>query len=354
MNVLRLAVVEIHVDKVPPRAAIDQAVRLMKTNRHTEHLSGLANAVLRNIARDGGHAWNQCPPGRLPEWVAKPVAQRFGTEALSAIEAAHERRPPIDLTPRRSQDSAALAQRLDAEILPTGSLRVHRYPQISALPGYAEGEWWVQDAAAAAPVRLLGELAGKTVVDICAAPGGKSMQCASLGAQLTMIERSTSRIKLLERNFARTGLTGKFVRSDSLKWKSDIQFDVVIVDAPCTSTGTIRRNPDLPHIRSGNSEDVSSLVRIQESLIERATSLVNDDGKILYCVCSLLPEEGEELITRIAPALGLRVERMDLGNTGLDPHWVSAEGGLRLRPDYWNKRGGMDGFFAAILKKSSG
>ena len=352
MNVMRLAVTEIFADGTAPYAVVDQAVRMAKTSGSSRRLAGLVNAVLRRAVDGGAEKWNAAPPKKLPRWLARKVKTAVGAKALRDIESVHERVPPLDITPRQASDAHRLAQLLGATMLPTGNLRLPVCPKVSALPEFESGTWWVQDAAAAFPVRLLGNLAGKTVLDLFAAPGGKSMQCAASGAEVTAIDRSASRLQILGRNFERTGLECAAVCADALMWQPDTQFDVVIVDAPCTATGTIRRNPDLPHALNTPSKALAALVENQRLFLEKAASMVRHGGKVLYCVCSLLPDEGDDVITRCADRAGLRIATADGLAEGLESGWRTSEGGYRIRPDFWPELGGMDGFYVAVLEKA--
>ena len=234
-------------------------------------------------------------------------------------------------------------------MLPTGSLRLPGRAQVSALPGYAEGAWWVQDAAAAVPVRLFGDLAGRTALDLCAAPGGKTLQLAAAGAAVTALDASEARLRRLRENLGRTGLAAEVVAADALAWEPGRRFDAVLVDAPCSATGTIRRHPDLPYLRTGR--ELGPLVALQAALLRRAWDWVAPGGRLVYCVCSLLPAEGEEQVARFLAAMpDARVGGAGRGRArAWSPGWIDAAGGLRLRPDFWPERGGMDGFYAVCL-----
>jgi 16S rRNA (cytosine967-C5)-methyltransferase len=345
LTALRLAVAEIHLDGVPPHAAVDGAVRLARARSRSRSLPGLVNAVARRVADGGAALWNAEADAALPDWLAGPVAAAFGAAAPAAIAAAHRRGASLDLTVRRPEEAAALAEAIGAEVLPTGSLRLTGRAQVSSLPGYEAGAWWVQDAAAALPVRLFGDLAGRTALDVCAAPGGKLLQLAAAGAVATALDASETRLGRLRANLARTGLAAEVVVGDALAWQPGNWFDAVLLDAPCSATGTIRRHPDLPFLRAGR--DPAPLVGQQAALLDRAWDWVAPGGRLVYCVCSLLPAEGEDQAARFAAAHPeARVARPDAARLGLEPDWIDAAGGLRLRPDFWPERGGMDGFYA--------
>jgi 16S rRNA (cytosine967-C5)-methyltransferase len=268
----------------------------------------------------------------------------------AAIAVAHRRGAPLDLTPKRPAEAEAWVAALGPERLPTGSLRLPGRAQVTAQPGNADGAGWVQDAAAALPVRLFGPLSGRTALDVCAAPGGKLLQLAAAGAATTALDASEPRVGRLRANLARTGLTADVVVADALVWEPGRRFDAVLVDAPCTATGTIRRHPDLPYLRSGR--EVPALVALQAALIARAWDWVAPGGRLVYCVCSLLPAEGEAQAARFAADHPeAQAIPPDAAALGLDPAWIDPDGGLRLRPDFWPERGGMDGFYAIAWER---
>ena len=349
MNVLRLSVVEMYAESTPAYAAVDQAVRLLKLNSSTRHIAAVANAVLRAAAERGASAWENAGPQRLPDKIEYTIRREWGEAAVAAIKCAHEKTPPLDITLKSSWCTEIIAEQLGGTILPTGSIRLFQARRVTELSGFAEGEWWVQDAAAAIPVRLLGDIRGESVVDFCAAPGGKAMQCAAGGARMTMLDSSKTRINQLLANFKRTGLDGEIVCADVADWTADRKFDVVVVDAPCSATGTVRRHPDIL-FRGDLDQRLVRLAEMQRALLDRAFGSLRSGGRILYCVCSLLPEEGEEIVCQFLNAKDVEVQPLDIEKLGLDPGWLTEEGGLRLRPDYWPELGGMDGFYAAVLK----
>ncbi len=291
--VLRLAVAELMIAGADAHGVVDSAVQIMKLHRSTARLSGFVNAVLRRIVTQGPAIWAEQPPQRLPNWIAQPVRKSFGQDALRAIELAHTRRAPIDLTCK----TANMPTLEHAIVLPTGSLRLDGAPQVSTLPGYADGAWWVQDAAAALPARLLGDVAGRDVLDLCAAPGGKMMQLAAQGAQVTALDISEPRMARVRENLGRTGLQANVIVGDAFDYDSPQDF--ILLDAPCSATGTIRRHPDLPFVKSGR--DVEPLTKLQMRLIDHAFGLLRRGGRMVYCTCSLLPVEGE---FQIKAALG--------------------------------------------------
>ena len=286
------------------------------------------------------------PVQRMPRWLRQPLVQGLGREVVAAIEAVQAKAPPLDLTLRHGGvvpvDLAALGS-----MMPNGSLRLAGGAgQVSALPGYAEGAWWVQDAAAALAVPLLGQVRGLRVLDLCAAPGGKTMQLAAAGAEVTALDISGPRMGRVRDNLARTGLAAELVVADALHWVHEELFDAVLLDAPCSASGTIRRHPDLQYIKDGS--DIAALTALQAALFDRALGFLRPGGRLVYCVCSLLADEGEaQLAAALARHEGLTV--VPPQGPGVSPDWITPEGGLRLRPDYWAEAGGMDGFFMACV-----
>lgn len=338
MNVLRLAVVE-RAMGAPAHGVVNAAVDIVRRGKRTTHMAGLVNAVLRALPETG--VLEGAAPQKMPRWLRQPLVHTYGREVVAAIEAVQAQEPPLDLTLRPGFPAP------EGEVLPTGSLRLHGGGQVSALPGFAEGGWWVQDAAAALPARLLAAQPGETVLDLCAAPGGKTLQLAAAGAVVTALDISGPRMARLAENLARTRLSATLVTADALNWEPEGSFDAILLDAPCSATGTIRRHPDLPFIKDGS--EIAELVGLQAALLDRALGWLKPGGRLVFATCSLLPDEGEaQLAAALARHPGLRAERTDL--PGVDPTWWTETGGLRLRPDLWADKGGMDGFFMARLR----
>ncbi|RZW11065.1 MAG: methyltransferase domain-containing protein [Rhodobacteraceae bacterium] len=341
MNLLRLALYEINVEKTAPHGPVDAAVTLASKSK-----TGLVNAVLRNVLRRDA-AWDDLPLPTLPKWLRKRLIAAWGKPAVEAMEKVHLAPVPLDLTCR--DDAAGWAERLQGELMPTGSLRLMEFARVSALAGYDEGAWWVQDAAAAIPARLLLAGQGGRVLDMCAAPGGKTMQLAAMGGQVTALDVSEVRMARVTENLARTGLTAELVVGDAETWAPDQPFEAILLDAPCSATGTLRRHPDLAYAKT--ADVLGDLVSLQDRLIDRAVGWLAPGGRLVYCTCSLLPEEGEE---RLAKALERHpdLKVMPCEMDGIDPNWSAPGGGLRIRPDHWADRGGIDGFFIALLTKA--
>lgn len=338
-NALRLAVVEMAVDGAAAHGAVNAAVDIVRHGRKTAHQAGFTNAVLRKMA-DLPDPFAGQPAQRLPRWLRQPLVRTYGREAVTVMEAVQAAQPPIDITPRH--DATDLP---DGTRLPNGSIRLPAGAHVSALPGFDNGQWWVQDAAAAMAVRLLAPQKGERIADLCAAPGGKTLQLADAGAEVTAVDISSPRLERLRENLARTDLTAKVVTADVLNW-TDEPFDAILLDAPCSATGTIRRHPDLPFVKSDG--DVAALVELQAKMIDHALGLLKPGGRLVFCTCSLLPEEGE---AQLAAAL-TRHDLTVLPPEGVEPAWITEQGGVRLRPDYWADQGGMDGFFMVALRRA--
>ncbi len=348
-NVLRIATCELLIDGIADHAAVDGAVRLVKQSGKTRHQSGFVNAICRRIAADGADILPPAKGEPLPKWIAEPIRDRWGAEVLSAIKSAHALAPQTDLSFKSAADCDALHKQIGGEILPTGSLRLSGPVQITELPGYKDGAWWIQDAGASLPVQMLGDVARQNVLDLCAAPGGKTLQLAATGASVTALDISAPRVKRIEQNLTRTGLKASIITADALKWEPPSQYDAILLDAPCTATGTIRRHPDLPFVKSGK---IDTLLTLQRALLDRAFTWLRPGGVLVYCTCSLLPAEGEDQLSAFLSA------HEDAGKevptalaSRLPDGWISSEGMLRTRPDILPEQGHIDGFFAAAIKK---
>lgn len=344
-NVLRLATVEL-AQGGESHGVVNAAVDIVGQSARHANLKGLVNAVLRKVAEEAPRSWNDLRLPGLPDWLRGPLVDAWGKAAVTAMERAHFAGAALDITVK--SDPEAWADRLGATLLPTGSLRRTDPGQVSALPGYAEGAWWVQDAAAALPVQVLAPQPGETVLDLCAAPGGKTLQLAAAGAQVTALDLSERRMARVAENLARTGLAATCCIEDARTHQGG-PYDAILLDAPCSATGTIRRHPDLPHAKDG--ADFGALITLQAEMLDHALTLLKPGGRLVFCTCSLLPDEGEcQVEEALGRHPGLRVDRASLSRPGIDPAWITEEGGLRLRPDFWADRGGMDGFYIACLR----
>ena len=343
-NILRLATVEL-CSGGDAHGVVNDAVALTAGHKKGQHMKGMVNAVLRKIAADGPVEWAKLRVPRLPKWLRDPLVMAWGGEAVMAMEAAQFAGAPVDITVK--DDAAGWAERLGGVVLPTGSVRLAQAGQVSALPGFSDGAWWVQDAAAALPARLLDARPGEAVLDMCAAPGGKTLQMAAAGAEVTALDISDARLERVRENLARTGLKARVVARDALEHQG--RYDAILLDAPCSATGTIRRHPDLPHAKDG--AEFGGLFELQSAMLDHALTLLKPGGRLVFCTCSLLPDEGEcQIEDALGRHPGLVVDRAALDRPGVDPAWITDEGGLRLRPDFWPDLGGMDGFYMAVLR----
>jgi 16S rRNA (cytosine967-C5)-methyltransferase len=341
---------------VPDHAAVDLSVRLVQSDRRAAKYAGLVNAVLRRCAREGQPLIDEVksqtldiPPWLLTRWIA-----HYGESTAKEIAVALGHEPSLDITVK--SDAVQWATRLHGEVLPTGSVRTLLQGSVMMLPGFTEGHWWVQDAAAALPARLFGDVAGKTIADLCAAPGGKTAQLAQGGAHVTAIDRSPGRVTRLRDNLARLTLEAETVVADAVEWpKEGGSFDGVLVDAPCASTGTIRRHPDVAWLRQ--EADIGALMAVQNRLLQKAVAMLKPGGTLVYCTCSLEPEEGEQAISALlASESAVRRVPIDAGEVAGLAEIVTADGDLRTLPCHLPhddpRLGGLDGFYAARLIKS--
>jgi 16S rRNA (cytosine967-C5)-methyltransferase len=350
-TILLLGAAQILWLEVPDHAAVDLSVRLAQADRRASRYAGLVNAVLRRVTQS-----KETPPdGKTrdtPDWLLARWTKSYGKEAARAIAAANAQEPALDLTVKK--DAEYWADRVHGRVLPTGSVRTLAHGAVTLLPGFPEGAWWVQDAAAAIPARLFGDLNGKTVADLCAAPGGKTAQLASAGGKVTAIDRSAQRLSRLAENFKRVGLAAEVVAADVLEWQTE-PFDAVLLDAPCSSTGTIRRHPDVPWLKS--EADIATMAGMQTRLLDRAVDLTKPGGTLVYCVCSLEAEESEQQIEALL-ARDPRVKRAPVAADEVfgRAEFVNSAGDLRTLPtqlpDADPRWGGIDGFYAARLTRN--
>ncbi|MFM7344659.1 MAG: RsmB/NOP family class I SAM-dependent RNA methyltransferase [Tagaea sp.] len=340
-TVLRLGAAQLLILGTPAHAAVGETVELAPAK-----LRGLANAVLRRVAREGTALLAQIdvPRADTPDWLWSTLVASHGEARARAIAAAHGSEPPLDLTVKK--DAELWAERLGAEILPTGTLRLREGQAVADLPGFEEGAWWVQDAAAALPARLRGDVAGARALDLCAAPGGKTLQLAAAGARVTALDQSAKRLDRLVENLARTGLEAEIVAADAGKWRPAEPFPFVLLDAPCTATGTLRRHPEIAHLKS--EADAVKLVAAQDKLLDAAAAATAPGGTLVYSVCSLDASEGR---ARIAAFLERRPEfaRAPIApaEIGGQAALIDEAGDLSTSPAE-----DMDGFYAARLRRA--
>jgi 16S rRNA (cytosine967-C5)-methyltransferase len=356
--ILLIGAVQILWLDVPDHAAVDLSVRLAQADRRAAHYAGLVNAVLRRVAQNREALGAVDATRDTPKWLLARWRKTYGNETTRAIAAANGHEPALDLTVK--QDPDAWAERLRGRVLPTGSVRTLAQGAISLLPGFNEGAWWVQDAAASLPARLLGDVRGRHVADLCAAPGGKTAQLSFGGARVTAVDRSPARIARLRDNLARLALDAETVAADVLEWQPQSShagpFDAVLLDAPCSSTGTIRRHPDVPWLKS--ESDMEVLIGLQQRLLDRAAALVKPGGSLVYCVCSLEPEEGvDQIAALLARDAGLARNPVAASELAGRAEFVTGDGDLRTLPlhlpDPDPRWGGLDGFYAARLVRQA-
>lgn len=349
-EILELGVAQLLFLGMPAHAVIDQAVRSAKEDRNALHFAGLVNAVLRKVASAGAAALTGLDTARLntPGWLWDRWARIYGEETARRIGLAHGERPGLDISFRESSSTGAEA--LGGVPLPNGQVRLTPgHAPVPELPGFHEGAWWIQDAAATLPARLLGEVAGMRVLDLCAAPGGKTLQLAAMGAQVTAIDVSEARMRRVRENLARTGLTADLHVEDMLSPEFTGAWDAVLLDAPCSATGTIRRHPELPYLK--DASQIAELASLQRRMLRKAAELVKPGGTIVYCTCSLEPEEGEGQVKSFLK----KNEAFDVvpADPALLPDGaLQAEGWVRTLPFMMmGSEPGMDGFFAVALRR---
>lgn len=354
IHVLHVALAQILFLDIPDSAAVDLAVEHAKADPRTARFAGLVNAVLRGVARDKDKTLASLSAVRnAPDWFVARLGSAYDKSQADAILSAHLLEPTIDFTVK--SDAAGWAEKFGGIVLPTGSVRVERLDgPVTALPGFEDGQWWVQDAAAALPARLMGAIASKRVADLCAAPGGKTAQLALAQADVTAFDISANRLKRLEQNLARLGLPAKTAVGDIAKYEGDGQFDAVLLDAPCSSTGTVRRHPDVLWTKS--EAEIAKLAGVQRNLLDHAVRLTKPGGTIVFSNCSLDPMEGEELVASfLAETPGVRLDPIRANETPGIADFVTEEGYLRTTPAglpmQTPELSGLDGFFAARFVK---
>ena len=348
-DLLRMGLAQLLFLRTPPHAAVATTVDLAEARGFLSY-KGLVNAVLRRLSQEGPTLIAQQDEALLnvPPWLWRNWGDAYGEPTTRAIALAHLHEAPLDISVKK--DPELWRERLDAVLLPTGSLRRQGGGAIANLPGYNEAAWWVQDAAAALPAKLLGDVAGQTVIDLCAAPGGKTAQLAAAGAKVIALDRSPRRVDRLNANLARLQLSAQTLVADAIQWRPPEPVRFILLDAPCTATGAIRRHPDVPHLKS--QDDVIRLGGVQERLLAAAVQMLAPGGIVVYCTCSLEPQEGKQQVERLlangAPVRRVPLEASEIG--GLK-ECISAEGDLRTLPCHLSERDGIDGFFAARLMR---
>ncbi|WP_316861887.1 transcription antitermination factor NusB [uncultured Cohaesibacter sp.] len=354
-NILRIGTAELLFLNTPPHAVVDCAVSHFRTWRKYAGFKGLTNAVLRRIASEGEKELLTIDPAKanLPDWMYHALCSTYGAETTAAMM--HQfMRPqiPLDLSLKDPHDIDQWAEKLGAEKTPAGSLRLATHDRVDLIEGFQEGAWWVQDAAATLPVRMLGDVKDQRVLDLCAAPGGKTMQLVAQGARVTALDISKKRLQRIEENLSRVGLQAELIAKDLFKQTFDEKWPFILLDAPCSATGTIRRHPELIHQRT--EDDIAHFSRLQAKMLNHVATLLAPGGKMVFCTCSLQPQEGPELIGdflmqnpdfAIDPLSAEEMPELAL--------FIQEDGSLRTRPDQWSDIGGMDGFFAIRLSNEA-
>jgi 16S rRNA (cytosine967-C5)-methyltransferase len=352
-TILMLGAAQILWMDVPDHAAVDLSVRLAQADRRAGRYAGLVNAVLRKVTQEGARRIADFDTVALdtPDWLMARWTKAYGLETARAIALANGIEPALDLTVKSDPDS--WAARLRGQVLPTGTVRTDLHGVVPLLPGFTEGAWWVQDAAAALPARLFGDVQGLNIADLCAAPGGKTAQLAHKGAKVTAVDRSPARLNRLRENLTRLHLEAETALADVTTWEAG-PFDGVLLDAPCSSTGTIRRHPDVPWLK--READIVQLSRLQHELLAHAVTLVRPGGTIVYCTCSLEPEEGIDVVTQLL-AREPGVRRRPILASEIDglSELITPDGDLRTLPCQLPhaepRLAGLDGFYAARLER---
>lgn len=354
-EILLAAAAQLLLLQTPPHAAISLAVDQCRADTAAKRFANLANAVLRRVSESGHGRIADLDNIALtfPDWMLTRWSETYGAATARQIARASLAEPALDLTVK--SDPERWAEEIGAVVLPTGSIRCAQAGRVEELPGYLDGAWWVQDAAAALPVKLMGDVAGLAVLDLCAAPGGKTAQLAAAGANVTAVDKSAGRLNRLSENLARLDLAATTSVSDALTFRANEQFDAVLLDAPCTATGTIRRHPDILYLK--RPEDIAALAALQKRLLEHAATLVKSGGTLIYCTCSLEPEEGEmQVATFLDSHPDFARRPIGLGTDTIPLSWRTPDGDLRTLPtqfaDLPEGLQGLDGFYAATLVKT--
>jgi len=334
----------------PAHAAVGETVAMLKSRGSSKGFANMANAVLRNVVEKGPNlAGAQPPKVNIPGWIRGEWERAYGRQSSRKMSAQLMKDPVLDISVK--SDVKIWAGRLGGEAIGAQSVRLGKIGDVTALEGFEAGEWWAQDVAASLPVQVLGDVSGKRVLDMCAAPGGKTMQFAAKGAIVTALDKSEGRLERVKENLARTKLSAEIICADAIEWAPEGElYDIVMLDAPCSATGTFRRHPDVFYNRS--PKDVANLVRLQDKLLAKAAQFVRPGGTLLYCTCSLMPKEGQPRIDNFlqnVPDFRL-IPILDVPSLAL-PQEAFSEGGLRSLPYYLEDKGGMDGFFIARLER---
>jgi 16S rRNA (cytosine967-C5)-methyltransferase len=347
VHVLRLGVAQAFLLETPVHAAVATTVALAGRQKGGAAFKGLVNAVLRGLVREPPVLDD--PELLAPSWLYARWRAAYGEAEARRLAATIAQEPATDLTLKDPADADRLAAEFEGDVLKGGTLRTTRRGDVAAWPGFADGVWWVQDASAAVPARLLAVRAGETALDLCAAPGGKTLQLAAAGATVTAVDRSPERLKRVAENLKRTGLAAETMTADATAWTDARTFDAVLLDAPCSATGTFRRHPDV--LWAAKPGDIPSLAAVQARLLDAAARRVRPGGRLVYCVCSLEPEEGEAQVAAfLTRSPDFALDPVSAGEAGAPEASLRPDGALRILPHHLS--GGTDGFYAARLRRA--
>ena len=356
LNILRIATLEILIENIPPHASVDSAVKLAKIKMKDKYSVAFINAVLRSFSKKDLSKINPATFDHNLETkteLADYCIKIYGREIQKEIWQVFRSEPVTDVTVKNESELKKWEKLLGGKRIGTSkTLRLKKMGKISEMPGYKEGAWWVQNFSASLPVLLLGKIENLKVIDCCAAPGGKTMQLASGGARTTSIDRSKRRVETLKQNLERTKLSSKIIVSDILELAIEALYDVVILDAPCSSTGTLRKNPEIEYLEP--IARIRTFAEVQKRLLNHVSNWVKLGGRLVFSTCSISPEEGERIISAFLESnKNYSVEKLNYDYLGLKQSLTDDLGGIRLHPNYLIDLGGVDGFYIAILKKTS-
>jgi len=347
---LQTATAQILYMGTPPHAAVGETVAMLKSRGSSKGFANMANAVLRRVTEQGTKlAGAQPPKVNIPGWIRGEWERSYGRQAGRRMSAQLMKDPVLDLSVKSNPEE--WAEKLGGIMIGAQSVRLNKIGDVTALEGFEEGEWWAQDIAASLPVQLMGDVSGLRALDLCGAPGGKTMQLAAKGANVTVLDKSEGRLKRVHENLKRTRLTANSVCADALEWEpAKTNFDIVLLDAPCSATGTFRRHPDVLYNKTPKA--VANLVRLQDKLFTKAASFVRPGGRLLYCTCSLQPQEGMPRVVKFLETMTdfRLIPTLEVSGLAL-PEDAFSDGGLRSLPYYLEDKGGMDGFFIAQLAR---
>lgn len=350
-SILRTGAAQLIFLGTPPHAAVGESVAIARLNKKSSGFAGLINAVLRRVDQEGrAELAKTAPQDNLPKWIRRSWEKAYGRASMRRMALLLAENPPLDIyVPSGAEDWHT---KIGGQRIGEHTIRLERASGVSDLPGFEDGAWWVQDIASSVPVELLGDVSGLNVLDMCSAPGGKTLQLAAKGANVTALDKSETRLARVKANLARARLQAEVVCADAAEWEAEQPYDIVLLDAPCTATGTFRRHPDVLHNKT--PRDLQSLVKIQKKLLSRASDLVRPGGRLVYCTCSLQAEEGE---MQVDGFLKTHPDWATALQASLPREWSlqtnPAGDYIRILPHGLSNMGGSDGFFTAVLTKPS-